>query len=848
MMDERKSLQVPLDYAIRHATGWFEFAWRGRTAKKLFHSAASAGLMSIDAESIRFGHQLVQEYFAALSFIDASGEPRLAELNKRSAASWLNQMNTFIAICGLAKEPESLVRLSMSWGIHYAAQCLASGITVSRELRDAVIAGLIEVIRRRPLSAAASEEAKAADALGLIGDIDAAGTAALGDLLLQGNRRARESAATALSRLGTKAALIELRRAIGKVEIRDSSLTNHRLSPLADKLSSDFADDFMIDRLSEMGEIAVPELIETLDPTRAANDFAQRHPRDSAVRGLKRIGRPAVAALLQALRSGTSAAKAGSAEVLGHLKVIEAAPLLIDALASPESGYFPLHTACQSAFTAIGNAAIPHVEASLRSPSTTHRKAAVEAADAIGTAAGILLLFTALQDGAAEVRSAAGVRLTLIGTSVVDALLEFVKKSAQAGRSEAAVALGRIKDSRAVPLLQTLLTDRDDAMRSHAAYALGSMADVRATSSLLPLLQDTNLDVGESAAWALGQLKDVSAVDPLIHCLAGRSEEEVRKQAALSLEKIASQRALGAAMQYWRETLSLSFHAYEAGRALGRMKDGTAVPLLIEAMLKGPEFARTAYIEALGLIGDRSAVPAIIERLHDRDPSSSDVFSISTSAIEALNRLQDARAVEPLTALLTVTEASPQKPRICDLAAKALQHIGTSDAIVRAGEHWRKALTDAAVSARLQAAETLAGFRYEPATPQLIASLTDHEDSTYYDKRTVADFAAAALELIGTPDARDALRRYWLSELSSLRPRGRVFAIRGLGRIGDDESHQEFIPLLKDSYSFQDRYVADYAADVLKTSSSQEARVALAEYFAWRENRPSRWRPAILSD
>lgn len=541
IMDEGKSLQLPTDYAVRHATRWFEFAWRRRAANHLFYSAVSTGLMNVDAAGVRFSHQLVQEYFAALSFIDPSGQPDMKQLENWRPTSRSSHMPTFVALCGLVPQADDLVRLFFSWDVLDAGQCLASGVTVSRELRVEIVEALIALLRERDASGPSYRATAAAETLGLIGDIGAEGTTALGALLMQDEFLSRDRAARALSRLGTEPAVFELRRAIGNLGIDDVFRAAGR-------------DDEVIDRLGEMGAIAVPELIDLLEHPPASTLTPER-PRDSTVRALRRVGQPAVPALLNTLRTGSNVAKAGSAEVLGQLKAVAAVPYLVDGLVTPDPGWSRLHNACLGAFKALGDSAIPNLAVELESPMPERRLAGVTAMGAIRTTASIPYLLHALED-VDTVRKQARHELSLLGAAAVTPLLEFLTSASPVGVAAAARTLGWIKDTRALAKLRALLDARDDIVRWNAAFALGNIADSSVASDLFPLLQDKNPGVAEAAAWSLGELKHGSAVDPLIRCLSERGEERLRKQTALSLEKIGGQPALEAAMRYRREAQS----------------------------------------------------------------------------------------------------------------------------------------------------------------------------------------------------------------------------------------------------------------------------------------------------
>jgi HEAT repeat protein len=74
---------------------------------------------------------------------------------------------------------------------------------------------------------------------------------------------------------------------------------------------------------------------------------------------------------------------------------------------------------------------------------------------------------------------------------------------------EAALALGRLKDSKAVPELLDLLEDTNGNVRFAAAEALGQICDVRAIDGLIARLKDEDEGVRAKARWALSRLKKI---------------------------------------------------------------------------------------------------------------------------------------------------------------------------------------------------------------------------------------------------------------------------------------------------------------------------------------------------
>ncbi len=73
---------------------------------------------------------------------------------------------------------------------------------------------------------------------------------------------------------------------------------------------------------------------------------------------------------------------------------------------------------------------------------------------------------------------------------------------------------------------------------------------------------------------------------------------------------------------------------FSAARALGEIKDKSAVPALMEALKDERSFVRSYAAKALGAIKDNSAIPALIDALKDDDPS------VRQSATEALDEIR----------------------------------------------------------------------------------------------------------------------------------------------------------------------------------------------------------------
>jgi HEAT repeat protein len=210
--------------------------------------------------------------------------------------------------------------------------------------------------------------------------------------------------------------------------------------------------------------------------------------------------------------------------------------------------------------------------------------------------------------------------------------------SLRAGATLDALALGRLEDDRAAPLLVELLGDRDAeaADRLEAARLLGALGDASARPALVAALSDEAIAL--EAAIALATLGDGRAASRL-------------------------SRALGAA------DIPASTRAL-AAIALGRLGDGRAVPALIDVLEReAGHRAKRDAIGALYRLRDARAVPALLAATADSQ--------LRYRAITAIGLTESRDAFEPLAAML----AEPHRTMIRDGLARALGWIGDERAI-----------------------------------------------------------------------------------------------------------------------------------------------------------------------
>jgi HEAT repeat protein len=299
-------------------------------------------------------------------------------------------------------------------------------------------------------------------------------------------------------------------------------------------------------------------------------------------------------------------------------------------------------------------------------------------------------LIEGLKDKDSSVRSKAAAALTKMGPAAKPAIpalmYALMSDPSRSVRSNAACALGRIKDPIAVPALIIALKDIDEyvhrgarnaliiigkpaverlivalkvknlQMRLHAAEALRQIGDKTAAGAFIAALRDRSPKVRELAAWALGGLQDNRAVTPLIGCL--NDEHKVRVRAIEALGKLRDSRAVEPLIVLLQDKNSELRR--RAAQSLGMIGDNRAVESLIPLLTDDRICHNVAW--ALGEIADKRAVEPLIARLN-RELQHRPPRSYLHDVAEALGKIKDERAIGPLISALKATRPPVLRPR-----------------------------------------------------------------------------------------------------------------------------------------------------------------------------------------
>jgi HEAT repeat protein len=252
-------------------------------------------------------------------------------------------------------------------------------------------------------------------------------------------------------------------------------------------------------------------------------------------------------------------------------------------------------------------------------------------------------------------------------------LVNYREAAPIAQKAEAVRLLGKLGDESAIPALVRAMdhcwgTADDRDVRSNAAAALEKMSErgFNVKELLFHAMNDENRLIKDWAACVLGILGDQRALKPCIalleelcrgwHDVCDHGEQswdyarfnirpaetaELERRSAEEAQNIARLKAQGdlkgakAAQETWSATYELLNEGnyvtlmykdvwelnVNAAKALGRLKDPTAVEVLSKALFggHGGGQSRWAAAEALGLIGDPRAVEPLTKALKDKN-------------------------------------------------------------------------------------------------------------------------------------------------------------------------------------------------------------------------------------
>lgn len=364
------------------------------------------------------------------------------------------------------------------------------------------------------------------------------------------------------------------------------------------------------------------------------------------------------------------------------------------------------------------------------------------------------------------------------------------------------------------------ITGEPDATRAKAAEALEQLGNADAVKQLLNLLKDQEKSVRERAVVALEKI-GANSPENLKEFVAGLKDGDGNVRKGVITALTTSEGGIGPKPGVVKAIVDLMKAEGGArgpgGDVLGSplfLKGGAAteaVPLLIAQLKDKDEGVRGGATDALGKIGDRSAIPALKEAMH------SDTPQVRRIAIGAIALIADPSGEDALIEAL----ANPDDDNDARAqAAAGLGKIANQTAIaslVKALDDDDNKLRTATVAALARAGRPTPDAK---VNPEVLTALTT---ALRDDRDTVRLGAAQALQVIAAPEANDAL----IAATHKDDPDLRQAAVTALGFADNAAAVPTLIQMLKDP----DGTVSAAAADALGKigKSADDALIALLQ-------------------
>jgi HEAT repeat protein len=494
--------------------------------------------------------------------------------------------------------------------------------------------------------------------------------------------------------------------------------------------------------IEALGKLSPPAAVESLAAIAESKDFFLAFP---ALEALARIHDPGVAPRLVPL-VGDELVGDQAAEALGQIGDEDAVAPLVAALDRPEASVSSIVDALATIhrhYADMFGSGAQIEDLARRSISAAGAQRIIDAAaQASGASLRNLVVVLGwlrgpgveraltLMLGNPAVQGELIAAIVRFGASMVDVLVEPLRRDDLETRRAAVTALGHIGDVRAVPALVALLEDGDRDLLVPVAGALARLGDRRAFEPLVALLGDQDIQVRHAVIGALNSIghPDMAARmeqlvadhDPLVResavkiagyfgyepCAEGLLERctdreesvraaalehvaflddervllvlvsaiehdtpRARASAARALANLDAPEALAALRRALKDPDS--WVRYFGASSLGRQADAAAVPLL-ERLARGDrmQHVRIAAVEAIGAIGGE-AVAEVLGALAAHDDAV-----VATAAVRALGGVSAPLVVEPLRRALGAPDPERRKA-----AAEALARWGREAAV-----------------------------------------------------------------------------------------------------------------------------------------------------------------------
>lgn len=280
-----------------------------------------------------------------------------------------------------------------------------------------------------------------------------------------------------------------------------------------------------------------------------------------------------------------------------------------------------------------------------------HRRLESETAEILAQKTNLAANIKGLGSGSQAVRREALRNIDQMrNPSTIDALLAYLNRESYTDLL--VIAVGVLGD----------LAKTEEALKTEAVR--------RIAEKIVALLNEDAevvfIRAGVEVLGKLGRVKDLNLVQPLIPFLAF-DDARVRASAAASLGKIDGEEAAAAVAPLCRMLTSETEAAQtrrEAANALGLIRDAAAVPALVRGLSDGDVNVRWSSANALGNIGNAAALQALLAAMKTEEEER---------VLEVLIRtFRDVQAPEALPAFALLVA---RRPTLADKIREAILHL-----------------------------------------------------------------------------------------------------------------------------------------------------------------------------
>lgn len=668
------------------------FAIEHLGSEGILKTAISAKFLEEAKDTVRFAHQLLQDYFAAVGLIQRGLPTRLeqAAINaqgKRTSSKW---DAVIVALCGIVHNPDVIVRAVAEVDPYLGLQCVVSGIKVTNATREQIVTQAFSAIHGKA-------------------------------------HPARVHVAILLLELNHEAALPVLLSAMreGGWESRFAA--------------------YDVFRQTWMPEF--PGLIEALQET-------GEEMRSATVTALMQIGGSVLPNVLQLLRDTSWVLRRSAAWALGMMRDHAAVPALVDCI-DDEDPLVAIQ-AISALGNIKDEMAVAPLADIIHYGAWRVRYAAAESLGRIGGQTAMAALLELLNSEDEDLRCLAVEGLKYISnTTASSALLTASYDESAEVRGAVVEALKGTEDARAVNRLIEMLTDMS-WVRSAKGRVSDLAANVLSVSGLPRAVKAVKewqsrrsrlapaSVAGKTSGAAPGRKSSDTGKIRLLDELRNNETAEFdeldspdwmrRRKAVRGLASVEVDLALP------KLIAKLNDEDNQVRLAAIQVLSGIDNEIVTEGLITalGDDDALVCDAAAQALAGQgKKVVASVIVAL------SSSNANVRGGAVEALAKIGDKEGVQPLVGLLT-DAAQPwlAEDRICDLAARALLSIGTQDAR-SAVKKWRdtelgKTFREHAVSERVIPIEPESEPRVRPSGDRLLELLFDLQEAEWGKREETA--------------------------------------------------------------------------------------------------------------